>query len=127
MNFSPLEPGSGPAIQAYAPGQIRIAGKIYRRSLILAPDFLHENWGPSCVAELRPEHVRALLACEAQILIIGTGARQVFPEPALYACALDHGIGVEIMDTGAACRTYNLVMGEGRRIVAGLMIEAVSS
>jgi uncharacterized protein len=86
------------------------------------------DWGPAPPdrlrpAELRSEHLEPALAMGPQVVIIGTGQRQQFPDPAVYFALLEQGIGVEIMDTGAACRTYNILAGEGRRVVAALMLD----
>ena len=69
------------------------------------------------------KHLDALIAIEPEtrIIVLGTGETQVFPDPALYFAVIGRGIGFEVMDTGAACRTYNILISEGRRVVAGLM------
>jgi len=123
MKFSAADSGDGHLIQGYESGRILIDGKSYHRGLILTPERILDGWGPSNPADLSEDDVRALIELDPQVIVIGTGQRQVFPSPAVYASAMRHGVGVEIMDTGAACRTYNIVMAEGRRIVAGLIVE----
>ena len=66
-------------------------------------------------------HIDALLELDPQVILLGTGARQIFPAMALLARGLARSIGIEVMDTGAACRTYNILMAEGRQVVAGLL------
>jgi len=122
MKFSQADSGDGHLIEGYESGLVLIDGKGYRRGLILTPDRIVTDWGPTNAADLTEEHIRALVALDPQVIVIGTGQRQVFPNPAVYVAAMRCGVGVEIMDTGAACRTYNIVMAEGRRIVAGLII-----
>ncbi len=121
MKFSEAERGDGYVIEGYEPGQILIDGRVFVAGLILTPRRIIPNWGPARAADLAEAHIDALLELEPQVILIGTGARQVFPSIALQARALGRGIGIEFMDTGAACRTYNILMGEGRRVVAGLL------
>ncbi|MCP4126357.1 MAG: hypothetical protein GY753_04760, partial [Gammaproteobacteria bacterium] len=59
---------------------------------------------------------------EPQLVILGTGEEQQFPQPALYALLLNQGVGVEVMTTPAACRTYNILVSEGRRVAAALLL-----
>jgi len=123
MKFSEADRGNGHLINGYEPGRVVVDGQSYREGLIVSPECIVEDWGPAAAAALTVEHIGALLALSPQVIVIGTGRRQVFPNPAVYAAATECGVGVEIMDTGAACRTYNIVMAEGRRIAAGLIID----
>lgn len=122
MKFAELGSGGGHRIEGYAPGRIVIDGRDYREGLILSPERLLTGWGPVEPAHLSGEHLEALIALAPQVIVIGTGERQVFPDPSVLRIALSQGLGVEIMDTGAACRTYNLLMAEGRKVAAGLMV-----
>jgi uncharacterized protein len=121
MKFSELETDAGPLIEAYEPGQVRIQGQHYQGSLAVTAGRVLSDWGPVGFDALEPAHFEAIAALAPQVVVLGTGARQRFPEPALYAILLARGIGIEIMDTGAACRTYNILVGEGRRVVAALI------
>lgn len=121
MKFSEADPGDGYYIEGYEPGRIFIEGKVFVSGLILTPRGIITGWGPERPAELNSGHIDALLACDAQVILIGTGARQIFPDFAVMAQALARGIGIEIMDTGAACRTYNILVAEGRQVAAGLL------
>jgi uncharacterized protein len=122
MKFSEDASGGIHRIDAYAAGRIVVSGRDYYRGLIVSPQQIVEGWGPADPASLAAQDIEALLDLDPQVIVIGTGARQVFPHPALYAPAHRRGVGVEVMDTGAACRTYNILVGEGRRVTAGLMI-----
>jgi uncharacterized protein len=121
MKFSQADPGDGYLVEAYEPGRIQIDGRFFTVGLILSPGRLVTDWGPARAEDLTTTHLESLLALDPQVIILGTGARQVFPPFALLASALTRGIGIEVMDTGAACRTYNILMGEGRQVVAGLL------
>jgi uncharacterized protein len=122
MKFSQIEDTGTNLIEAYDASHIRINGRAYVAGLAVSADQVAVDWGPSEGGDLRAEHIDALLAWQPQVVIIGTGERQRFPDPAVYFALLERGIGVEIMDTGAACRTYNILVSEGRRVVAGLML-----
>ncbi|MBK1717968.1 Mth938-like domain-containing protein [Thiocystis violacea] len=121
MRFSEADNSGGHLIDGYGSEGLLIDGRRYRRGLILTPTRIIEDWGPTQAADLTAAHLEEVLALAPQILVLGTGARQVFPDPALYARLMQARIGIEIMDTGAACRTYNILMSEGRRVAAGLM------
>jgi uncharacterized protein len=122
MKFSEDAGGDIHRIDAYAAGRIVVSGREYGTGLIVSPHLIVEGWGPADPADLAAQHLAALVDLDPQVIVIGTGASQVFPHPSLYAPAHSRGIGVEVMDTGAACRTYNILVGEGRRAAAGLMI-----
>ncbi len=110
-------------IGGYEAGSVIINGARYSDSLIVTHERLIESWPPASLAELEAAHIAAILAEEPEIVLLGTGIRQVFPQPELLREAYRHGVGIEIMDTAAACRTFNLLAGEGRRVAAGLILE----
>ena len=91
-------------------------------SFLLAPDQAIEKWPVDAAGTLEASHVDALLALQPELVILGTGERQVFPAAAFMAGFLRKGIGIEVMDNAAAARTYNLLAGEGRRVVAGFIL-----
>ena len=101
----------------------RVNERMLERSFALAPDRLIEDWAaPATAAALEPAHLDALLALAPELLVLGTGQRQVFPSPAVMAACLTRGIGIEVMDNAAAARTYNVLAGEGRRVVVALLL-----
>jgi len=122
MNFAEADSGDGHFIEGYGEGRIVVDGRGYRESLVVSPERLIPGWGPTSVDELTEGHLMPLVELSPQVIVIGTGQRQVFPDPRLYFSLVAQGIGVEIMDTGAACRTYNILMAEGRRVAAGLIM-----
>ncbi len=95
------------------------------RSFLLAPDRAIEGWPVTAADTLDASHVEALLALQPELVILGTGERQTFPAAAFMAGFLRKGIGIEVMDNAAAARTYNLLAGEGRRVVAGFILPSV--
>jgi len=122
MKFSLEESGSQYAVQGYAKGEITIGGKRYAKSLILLPDRIIEDWRPQAFADLLLEDFIQLAELDPELVILGCGAAQQFPHPTLSQPLLERRIGLESMDTAAACRTYNILMAEGRRVVAALLM-----
>ena len=112
----------GLAIQRYEVGEIIIQETRYSESLILFPDRVITDWSPTSVDELQHEDFQRLAEFSPEILILGTGRKQLFPHPSLLQPLMQARIGVEVMDTAAACRTYNILMGEGRRVAAALFM-----
>ena len=109
-------------IRHYEPGAITVNATVYTADLIVMPEAVVEDWSSAPVAELGVEHFDALGAEPCEILLLGTGRRQHFPPAALMAALARRGIGLEVMDTAAACRTYNVLMSEDRRVAAALMM-----
>lgn len=127
MKFT-LQTGSGlNLINAYREGQVTINQRVFSRSLLVAPDRIVE-WLPARFDDLTAEHFDAVLEMQPEVVVLGTGARLRWPAPQQLRGLLAAHIGLESMDTGAACRTYNILMSEGRRVVAALfMIERQDS
>lgn len=123
MKLHPDQTGLQHVVTAYAPGSIAVNGRVLRRSLLLMPEHLDETWGPDDFGTLAIDHLAQLAALSCDVLLLGTGRRQCFPAPALLRPLIDSGRGFEIMDTAAACRTYNILVGEGRIVLAALIVE----
>ena len=117
-----LEPG-GYTIVAHDAGEVQVNGERLTRSCVVAPDRLIRDWPPDSVDALAAEHLAQLLDLEPELVLLGVGARLRFPDRTLLGPLEQRGIGVEVMDTAAACRTYNLLKGDGRRVVAALLID----
>lgn len=92
------------------------------RSFIIAPDTLIEDWSAHAAKAMTPADLEPLLALEPELIVLGTGATQVFPAAAVMAACLSRGIGIEVMNNAAAARTFSVLAGEGRRVVAGFLI-----
>jgi uncharacterized protein len=122
MKFAEAHIDGAHLIQGYEFGRIFIGARTYRQGLIVSPERIVTGWGPGCAADLAREHFEALLELDPQVIIVGTGENQFFPDPRTYLATSRLGFGIEFMDTGAACRTYNILVSEGRKVVAGLII-----
>jgi uncharacterized protein len=100
----------------------RINERELRESFLLSPDQLLEGWRPRRVEDLLPGDMEPLLELQPSVVLLGSGATLRFPSPAVLAACLTRGIGIEVMDNAAAARTFNVLAGEGRRVVAALLL-----
>jgi uncharacterized protein len=110
-------------IRGFEPGSIQINNQSFTNSLIVMPDVLEENWPVEHPDQLSVEIISQLLAYPAEIILIGTGHKHHLLDPLLSLEATQKGTGIEIMTTEAACRTYNILLGEDRVVLAALIIE----
>ena len=120
-----LSPNFNPArnrIGGYGQGWVRINDRQIQQSVIVTPERIVIDWPPQTFTELGEAHFEFGKELGLEIVLLGTGSRQQFPHPSLTRSLLSAGIGVEVMDTAAACRTYNIVMAEGRRVAAALLM-----
>ena len=93
-------------------------------SFVISPETLVEDWPVHAASALGPADLEAILALEPELVLLGTGARQVFPPAEVMAACLSRGIGLESMANDSAARTYHVLAGEGRRVVAGFIFPA---
>ena len=107
----------------YGAGYVLVNRKRHEQNLIVLPDRLIENWEATTFEQLTAEHFDFLLTLQPEMVLFGTGAKLRFPHPKLTRTLIGSGIGVEVMDTSAACRTYNILTDEGRRVAAALLIQ----
>jgi uncharacterized protein len=122
MKFQP-DRSEAQSIQAYGPGWISVDGEKITHSVIIGSNGLRQAWPCTRFEDLGPEHFAQLAALEAELIIFGSGKRNRFPSPAWLAPLMARRLGLETMDTPAACRTYNILASEGRNVVAALILE----
>lgn len=108
-------------IRAYQAGELRINDQVLHGTVILSASDLLSEPAIRDVSDLTAEHTARILALDPELVLLGTGARQTFPAASFGAQFLRAGIGFEVMDTGAACRTFNVLVAEQRRVVAVLL------
>jgi uncharacterized protein len=108
--------------RSYANGEVRVGGQVIRGSCIVTADALETSWPPRSVEELTQAHLEAVFRFTPQIVLLGTGATQKFPPAVIRGAFAQKRIGLEVMDVGAACRTFNLLVQEGRRVAAALLL-----
>ncbi|WP_018609674.1 Mth938-like domain-containing protein [Uliginosibacterium gangwonense] len=109
-------------VNAYDAAAITVNRVAHPCNLVVAPQALRENWLEGGFDALSAEHLAALLDLKPALVLLGTGARQYFPKPAVLRPLVEAGVGWEVMDTGSACRTYNILASEGREVVAALLL-----
>ncbi|HLZ99526.1 MAG TPA: MTH938/NDUFAF3 family protein [Steroidobacteraceae bacterium] len=109
-------------IRGYGPGELRINHEVFRTTMIVAPAAIRPAPSITDAALLDAEQAALLLDMRPEVVLIGTGRQQVFPVPSFSVQFLKAGIGFEAMDTGAACRTFNVLVSEQRQVVALLIV-----
>ena len=113
----------GNVIRSYKPGEIELHTETLTSHSIISRDTLVRNWEPPTVSEMSIADFNAALELKPEIILLGTGIRQQFPDIALLTEIMHSGIAVEVMTTDAACRTFNVLIGEYRSVVAALLTD----
>ena len=120
MKLHATRPSGVNTITGYGEGYVMINGERRASSLVVLPDRI-EPWEAKTFDGLSAEDFTFLKSLQAEIVLLGTGERQRFPHPRLTAELAKAGIGVEVMDLQAACRTYNILVAEERKVAAALL------
>ena len=122
MKFHLQTPASN-IVTGTGPGWVRIGADEYRESVVLTADSIAPGFAPNGFEALSEADFERLLQTSPEIVLLGTGTVQRFPHPRLTAALHRAQVGVEVMDTRAACRTYNILVAEGRSVTAALILE----
>jgi uncharacterized protein len=109
-------------VSGYGAGYVAVNRVRYERSVLVTPEAVSE-WNVSGVESLAEADFAFIAALQPEIVILGTGAAQRFLRPELARALAATGVGIEVMDSGAACRTYNILAAEGRKVVAAILVE----
>jgi uncharacterized protein len=109
-------------ITRYDVDNLRVNADLHTRSVLVPWVGQAQDWNAARVEELTAAHFEALLAFDPEVVIFGSGPKLKFVSPALYRSLIDRRIGVETMDSGAACRTYTVLANEGRKVVAAILL-----
>lgn len=122
MDVTPLVPQGRQIIESYGGGGFTVTGESHRGSILVLPDWTG-RWAVETIEQLTLESLDPVLAAQppVEVLLIGCGTAMAFIEPELRQAASTRGVALEPMDTGAACRTYNVLMAEDRRVGAALI------
>ena len=123
MKIERDQPEGKNAFTGYGNGYVEVNRARHAESLVVSADRVITEWPADSVEALSADHLAAIVELKPEIVLLGTGATFRFPDPALLAPLYKAGIGVEVMDTPAACRTYNILLGEGRNVVAALILD----
>jgi len=109
-------------INGYDAEGIIINQRSYSSSLIVSNHQLVEDWPMQDIAELSTDLLAPILQLKPEVILIGTGSTLIFPPPSSYKKVIESGLGIEFMDSVAACRTYNILLSEDRSVVAGIIL-----
>lgn len=114
---------SVPFISSYGKGWVQVAAEQLTRSVVIASDGRRFEWPCARFEDLTAAHFEQLAQLQTELVIFGSGERLRFPAAALTRALIESQIGIESMDTQAACRTYNILAGEGRHVAVALLME----
>lgn len=123
MKLHLTTPEGNNLISSYGSGWIEVAQTRYQQSLLVMPNRIVTDWEAASTALLSETHFESIAALKPEVVLLGTGSKINFPHPRLWRSLTDAGIGLECMDTGGACRTYNILMAEGRHVIAALILD----
>ena len=121
MRFQPDSLAGVNVVNSFAPGQVIVNAEPWPGSVIVPWKGDVRAWPPKAPGDLAPEHVAAVLECNPEVVIYGSGPGLRFPPPAVMRALIEARVGYETMDSGAACRTYNVLATEGRRVVLAVL------
>lgn len=127
MQLNHERPDYAYSLRAADGSRAKVNDVVLQRSFILAPNELINDWRPARVSELQPADLEPLLALQPEVILLGTGERQIFPPAAIIAAALTRGVGIEVMTNAAAARTFNVLASEARRVVAAFLLAPTGS
>lgn len=125
MDLSLDRPDAFLFVRRTATDRITVVDRDITASFLLAPDRMIEDWPASDATVLTPEMAEAFFDLQPELVLLGTGQHQRFPPADFLAAFLRRGMGIEVMDNAAAARTYDLLAGEGRRVVVGFILPTV--
>jgi len=111
-------------ISGYGPGWIGLDGERISASLVVGSRGQRFDWDCARYSDLSAAHFARLAELDPELVLFGSGERLRFPQPVWLQALAERRIGIETMDTAAACRTYNILAGEGRHVVAALLLES---
>jgi uncharacterized protein len=122
MRFTQDSTSATNLVRSYGSGELRVNDSVYRTAVIVSASAVEAAPDIRSMEDLVRLDPSRILAQGPELVLLGTGPRQIFPPASFRAQFLSAGIGVEVMDTGAACRTFNVLVAEQRRVVALLMV-----
>ena len=118
-----LSTGSGNVFTGHGAGYVRLGIVEYSDNVVVTPEKIVTGWAAGGFDSLGPDDFAAIAALEPEVVLLGTGATMRFPDPRLTRARTDARIGLEVMDTPAACRTFNILAAEGRKVAAAILFD----
>lgn len=122
MKLQPAQLPGQKMFTAHGEGYVMVSGEKFEQPVVVTPENVATDWPARDFDSLDESHFTYFLALEPEVLLLGTGPRLQFPHPRLYRMLIEARIGVEFMDTAAACRTYNILAAEDRKVVAAILL-----
>ncbi len=113
-------------ITAYSDETVTVNEQVYRQSLLLSADRLTCPWPVQSLEQIDSDSLQPILDQHPAVVLLGTGARQRFPDARIFGHFGERGIGLEVMDNGALCRTFNILVAEDRAVVAAIILASAS-
>ena len=117
------DPTPGLVVRSFRPGLLRVGDRDITTPVVLSAPDLIIPWTPPDLIELSIDDLAAVLDRQPELILLGTGSHHRFPAPELSMYVMRQGVGLEVMDTAAACRTFNVLAAEGRRVAAALFLD----
>jgi uncharacterized protein len=122
VKFS-ADSADGNVIRSFSKGEIRLRDQVVGTHAIISRDRVITDWSPPAITAITLEDFRPALELNPDIILFGTGINQQFPDIAVLTDIMRNGVAIEVMETHAACRTFNLLIGEHRAAVAALLVD----
>jgi uncharacterized protein len=119
-----LNAGEGNVFTGYGDDYVRLGIVVYRENIVVTPDRIVSGWCPAGFEQLAEEDFAAIALLQPEIVLLGTGAKQRFPSPRLTRALVEARIGLDVMDTPAACRTFNILAAEERKVAAAILLDS---
>ena len=126
MKFTEHRDSNINAVKSYQKGQVRINADTYEKSLFLTQTEVFSNWQITDIQALDKTLLKPILEQKPEVIILGTGEVQTFPDFSLFAYCREHGVGLEVMANDAACRTFNILTTEDRPVILALIMEELN-
>jgi uncharacterized protein len=122
MKLHAAAPSAANVFTRYGEGYVMVNDQRFERPLVVLPERLWTDWSATSFEALVEQDFAALAGLDREVILLGTGSRQRFPRPELLRPLVAAGIGIEVMDVPAACRTYNILVAESRKVAAALLL-----
>ncbi|MEP6657698.1 MAG: Mth938-like domain-containing protein [Betaproteobacteria bacterium] len=118
-----LNAADGNVFTGYGDDYVRLGVVVYRENVVVTPSQIVTGWCPGGFDALTDDQLTAVAALRPEIVLLGTGVRQRFPSPRLSRVLAEARIGLDVMDTPAACRTFNILAAEGRKVAVAILLD----
>lgn len=123
MQLEHEKPDTTIFVKYYKPGELTLSQQIFCHSVIFTPEqIINDNWNVNSIDNLNLEAIESLIEVDAHIYLLGTGATSLIPPQEILAAFARLGKSIDFMDSAAACRTFNILANEGRRVASSIIV-----